>query len=748
MWQSMRLWPALTVLLAAVAGVRAEQPAPAAPVRPPTRQELDRQEALRLYGLALLQERDSRLVEAVGTLEQAAKLDPESAQLPKTLVPLYLALDRTDDALQACRKALDIDPGDHDTWFLYARQLKNQGRTGDAIAALEHAAGCASIKEHPDLRLQVYFDLGVVHESAGELDKAAAAFTEVTGLLEKPDAALEQGAATREEIAAQVAETYERLGKVYVRARRFDQAVAAYRKAQEKDPHRAQRLSYNLADVYRGQGKLEDALSCLGEYLKTQPQDTEPYERWIEVLRGLGREKEIVPGLEAFVQRDAQNPALKLLLARQMGQAGQFRDAENRFQEVLADSVSVEAYQGLFALYRDEQGQGPGKALALLDGAVARASAGNGEDGNPADAARARAMLVALRDDAALVKAMLPLARQQLQGGGALRPQTRRLLAVLAARAHQLEDAEKLYRSLLPVPAGSRMREPEIYSSLLFVLWQEHKHAAIVEVCRQGLTQAQVTNRVLFHHDMAMALMQLGKTDAAIAEANNAVDIAPEDEMLSVRRLRALLLAEAGHSDKAVAECEEMRKMFTKPDDVREIHYALSEVYSLSKDYPKAEEELRAILKEHPDEARACNDLGYIMADQGKNLAEAEKLVRTALDLDRKQRQSGPHVEADSDQDKGEYLDSLGWVLFRRGQVGAARKELEKASDMPEGGEDPVVWDHLGDVRYKLKDAAGARAAWQKAVDLYENGGRRRPDDRLQDIKQKLKLLGATSEQR
>jgi tetratricopeptide (TPR) repeat protein len=747
MWQLSRLWPALTVLLVAVAGVRAEPPTPAAPLRPPTRQELDRQEALRLYGLALLEERDSRLIEAVSTLERAARLDPESAQLPRTLVPLYLALDRADDALQACRKALDIDPGDHETWFLYARQLKNQARTADAVAALEHAAACPSMKEHPDLRLQVYFDLGVLHEGAQELDKAAAAFSEVVALLEKPDAALEQGDASREEIANQTAETYERLGKVYVRARRFDQAVAAYRKAQEKDPRRAQRLSYNLADVYVGQGKLEDALNCLNEYLKTQPEGMEAYERKIDVLRRLGRDSEIVPDLEAYSQRDAQNPALKLLLARQLGKAGQAGEAEKRYREVLSDSVSIEAYQGLFALYRDEGADGAAKVLGLLDGALTRASLADGPQGSPADAARARAMLVVLRDDPVLVKALLPVARQQI-AAGALRPDTRRFLAVLAARAHQLDDAEKLYRSLLGPAGGGRLREPEIYSSLLFVLWQERKYTAVVEVCRQGLAQAQVTNRVLFHHDLAMALMQLGKTDEALAEASNAVDIATEDEMLSVRRLRALLLAEAGRTTQAVAECETLRKQFTKPDDVREIHYAFSEVYSLGKDYPRAEEELRAILKDHADEARAYNDLGYIMADQGKNLAEAEKLVRTALDLDRKQRQSGPHVEADSDQDKAEYIDSLGWVLFRRGQAEAARQELEKAAGMPEGGEDPVVWDHLGDVRSKLKDAVGAREAWRKAVDLYEHGSRRRPDDRLEDIKQKLKLLGATPEQR
>src|SRR5258707_1036064 len=82
----------------------------------------------------------------------------------------------------------------------------------------------------------------------GEFARAAARFTEVVALLDKPDALLEQGGMNVEDINAQAAETCERLGRVCVRARQFDRAVNAYRKAQVKDPRREQRLYYNLAD--------------------------------------------------------------------------------------------------------------------------------------------------------------------------------------------------------------------------------------------------------------------------------------------------------------------------------------------------------------------------------------------------------------------------------------------------------------------------------------------------------------------
>jgi tetratricopeptide (TPR) repeat protein len=755
MSESIRPWLAVGLLLAAAAA-RAQAPGPADPprpadtARPPTREELDRREAQRLYGLAMLQERDSRLIEAIESLEKAVRLDPDSPQLRRALVPLYLAVDRPEDALQSCRRSLDLEPGDGETWYIYARQLKVLGRTQDAIAALDKAAACPGLKERPDLRLQVHLDLGVLHESAQEFAAAVDAFTEVTDLLlngEVP-AGEQPGAPGAEELANRAAETFERLGRVCVRAKHFDRAVAAYRKAQEMDPQRRQRLCYNLADVYAGQGKLPEALGCLQEYVKTQPPGTETYEQIIDLLRRLGRGGEVLPAMKRYADADAQNQALQLLLARQYDLAGRRDEAKRRYEDLLRQAAGPEVYRGLFTVYREEGPSGAVRVVDMLDRAIDRGMAkkekdGKEKEGDPAEAAKARAMLVALRDDGELVKALLPVVRQRLQTRRPLQRQTSRFLALLADRTHQLADAEQLYRDCLASHGGEGgPNEPEVYTGLLNVLWQEHKYQDVVDVCRQGLGQAQATNLLVFHLDLSRALVRLGQADEAVAEANRAVDIAADpDQRLVARRTRAWVLALAQRTDQAEAECQAMLKEFTRPDEVTEARYGLSEVYSLAKKFSQAEEQLQLILKDHPDEARAHNDLGYIWADQGKNLEEAEKLIREALDLDRQQRRKVGRVDADG-EDNAAYLDSLGWVLFKRGRAEAAREEIEKASGLPEGADDPVVWDHAGDIYYKLGQADRARAAWRKAVDLYDTGGRRQPDDRRNDIEHKLKLLG------
>jgi tetratricopeptide (TPR) repeat protein len=63
----------------------------------------------------------------------------------------------------------------------------------------------------------------------------------------------------------------------------------------------------------------------------------------------------------------------------------------------------------------------------------------------------------------------------------------------------------------------------------------------------------------------------------------------------------------------------------------------------------------------------------------------------------------------------GAYLDSLGWLYFKKGQTEEAIKELEKASALLK---DPVIFDHLGDAYFKIGDIENAKNNWQESLSL------------------------------
>jgi len=119
--------------------------------------------------------------------------------------------------------------------------------------------------------------------------------------------------------------------------------------------------------------------------------------------------------------------------------------------------------------------------------------------------------------------------------------------------------------------------------------------------------------------------------------------------------------------------------------------------------YDKATDLLRKSIALDPENsAEACNYLGYMWADHNMNLDEAETMIRRALE---------------SEPNNTSYLDSLGWVEFRKGQFDRALDNLLRASKTAER-EDPVVFEHIGDTYLKLNRTREALEAWQKALAL------------------------------
>jgi tetratricopeptide (TPR) repeat protein len=738
------LWPASFAALLAVAPLCAQQPRELPPVHVPAhpadRRELDHVDALKFFGLGAIAERHNRLIEAVHAYEEAARLDPEAAAPLRALAPIYLALDRSDDALEMCRKALELDHDDYDTGYFYGRQLRAVNKVKEAITVLRRTAALPGLKERPDVHLQVCLELGAVCETAGDLKGAESAFRDATAVFDRPEALVEQGPYTRVEIDGQAAETYERLGRLCLRAGRTDQAVAAFQEAQKKDPARAARLSFNLAEVYAGQNKAREALERLEEYLQTQPQGVEGYQLKITLQQKLGRGAAVVPDLETASGHDKQNTALQLLLAREYHRAGRNTDAERVYIDMAKESPTPETYRGLFDLYKVDA-QGAARILDALDKAVSEAGDKGDKPDEASAASRARAMLQVVRADNELVKKLLVEANQRLRLQRGLAFKTRLLLAALAARTHQLGVAEDLYRSCLDGAAGvNRGNEQEVYFGLLRVLMLGHKYEEVVTVATRGLRN-EATLLAPLYEELSLAQMALGRTAEALEAADEVVRKAEDAaSRMHYRLFRAEMLSQAGKHAEAAAECLSLLKEYNTPGDVREIRMVLSMVYSTAHDHAKSEEQLKAVLEADPDDATANNDLGYQWADRNKDLDEAERMIRKALDLDHKQRTTGDALVLDGDQDNASYVDSLGWVLFRKGKLADARRELERAVSLQDGSESPEVWDHLGDVYFRSEMPAKAAEAWRKAVSLFQTT-RRRPDDRLPEIQEKLRLV-------
>lgn len=157
----------------------------------------------------------------------------------------------------------------------------------------------------------------------------------------------------------------------------------------------------------------------------------------------------------------------------------------------------------------------------------------------------------------------------------------------------------------------------------------------------------------------------------------------------------ARLLREAG--DEAGAGAVLDQAVAQHPDDL-ELRYGRAMHAARVDDLATLEKDLRYILARDPRHVDALNALGYTLADRTHRLDEAERYIREALSLQ---------------PDNAAILDSMGWLLYRRGDYAGALDYLRRALDRMQ---DPEIAAHLGEVLWVTGDRKAAREVWRKAL--------------------------------
>ncbi len=204
-------------------------------------------------------------------------------------------------------------------------------------------------------------------------------------------------------------------------------------------------------------------------------------------------------------------------------------------------------------------------------------------------------------------------------------------------------------------------------------------------------------------HDPALVL-QRAKLLVAQGQVGAALDLVralPRDTN-AARRQRLLALAEL------LQDVHEPRRAYSALESGmrawgRQADYAYETAMAAEQAGMKGRMEaaLRRVIAAHPRYQPALNALGYTLADQRRELAQARGLIERALRLS----PGNPFV-----------MDSLGWVEFRLGHLERAQLLLEQAY---EGRNDPAIAAHLAEVLWHRGRHQRAtevlRQAWQAA---------------------------------
>ncbi|MBX9579559.1 MAG: tetratricopeptide repeat protein [Gemmataceae bacterium] len=701
-----------------------------------------KKDALARYGAGLWQARRDRLLSAAKSHEAAAKQDPEAVAPRRELVKLYAQLGREPDAVKMARAVLAKEPHDAETAHTLATLLADAGELKEAVAAAKLAAEHLDPDTRPDRALAVLRDLAALINKAGEPAAAVAPLRTAAELFtDRKKAVVASGYYTAAEADAEAADTLERLGKVLVKAGKPADAVTAFQSAAKlaAEPAVAARLDWNLSAAHQAAGDPAAALARLEAFLKLKPIAVEPYERYAKLLRDTGRAAAVVPSLQRLSERDPKNLPLRAVLAAEAaGDPDARPEADALFGRLAAETADPKVVRVAVRSHVET-----GRAnLILADLDRVYKVLKPDRDDPPAEgdttfaADRAAALTEALRAEPDWTAAVLRAAADDLRAGTTHSYPTWHLLGTLAGRAGKLDLAAAQFRQAVQAAPFGPARV-ESYARLMDILWRLRRHREIADLCREGLrARRSGVAEVFFNYHLAYALAELGEADAALAAADAAIAQAGDTDRLAVRLRKVYALKSLGRWDEAVQLGKRLLAE-ADPGDRNRVRYVLAAALWGAGDRTAAEAELRAILDADPDHAGACNDLGYHLAEQGRDLPEAERLIRNALAIDRADRRKA----GDPEPENAAYLDSLGWVLFRKGDLPAARAALEKASAIPDGAADAVVWDHLGDVLFRLGEKSKAKAVWEKAAGMYQTDPRGKRDGRADELAKKLKRV-------
>lgn len=718
------------------------------PSRPLPAQEAARRESLTRFGLGLLRQSNDRPVDAVSELEAAVKLAPQAVEPRRPLVRLYRDLGRDAAAIRTAERILELDPDDADTAQLLG-QLHFEGKEySQAARVFQQAARSSRLHDRPEQRLAILRDWCRASRAAGDWPGVEAAARETIQHVKKAEAVLKQAPPYDEpgELSRLLATMTEQLGRAYAAQHQFVAATEAYRDAARQfadrqganDSAAAARLGWNLALLLEQQGEFAASLRALESYLRFGPESTDPYLKLSELLKKLGRSEQIVPRLQQLTQLHPNLPAINWVLATELGR---IHPAEgNARLRKLAKQTTDPAFFRLAVSYFRQTDQ-TRELLALLDSLHLAARGSEDDQANrdrntvsdPEAVARVRALHQAIQQEpgltALLLRSLGPAGADTVQ----LSADTWELLGWLAKRDRLWLAAEQAFRQALATETNSR----HVRSELLELLAIQRKWTELRRECSREIAQNPGRRSLIDEVYLAQALAELNRGEEALAVVERLRTQVSAAGLVWARLQKVRILNLLGHHAEAVDECQAILTDHPDPAESAPVRYQLADSYAGMKQYQKAEAELRLILDRDPDDILALNNLGYMLAEQNRKLAEAETLIRRAIALDRRERLRLGHPEAAS----GIYLDSLGWVLFRQGKFAEARRCLEEAVNRPDSGSDAIVWDHLGDVAFRMGDQSRAAQAWRKAAELYDNSRLGRSGDRLTEVKRKLKFL-------
>ncbi|PID75107.1 MAG: hypothetical protein CSA20_02855 [Deltaproteobacteria bacterium] len=450
--------------------------------------------------------------------------------------------------------------------------------------------------------------------------------------------------------------------------------------AVEKEPSNRTSFLILLADIYIQQEEFEKAVDCYKQILSDEA-DNEVAVVKLAVLYSLMRQNDLAQQLyEEYLQTHPRSYRILLSQALFFRKNRKYNEALVRFEKALTMNWSVELAYDVASLYSQQRRFS--EALRLYDAIIAK------------DAFDERAIL-----NRAYV--LYSLGKREESERDLLRlrqfaeypDSIDMVLAWRYLQEDRIEEAKEILQDIL----SEEEENIDALHALAFIAYKEKNYQKSLGLLEK-ISPLKESEKALSLY--VAVLRELKRNDQAISLLRECID-EKNSRYPACYGLLASLYQEKDDSDAALNLLGQAVVLYPLNAQLR---YEYGLMFEKLGRPQEAMTQMQEALRLNPDHADSLNYIGYVWADQGKNLDQALNYIIRACSL----KPGNPYI-----------IDSLGWVYFRLKQFEKALKYLEESASYEPG--DPHIFDHLGDVYLAVDDKKNAVKAYQKAYDLFTN---------------------------
>jgi len=635
---------------------------------------LDARLKLGNYYLAGYRGRPEILAEADRLAKEVLAKDPKNIEGHILMGSVLFHQNQKDKAFEELNTAVNIDPNRVESYLSLARFLVVNKEPAKAEELFKKA-------------ISVNYNSPLAHSEYGKFLAQSNRQPEAEAELRR---AVEVGPKDRD--ARFILASY------YFVTRQVDKAEEQYKAMVGLDPNKPENHVI-LADFYVAMNRPDDAVQTLQNLLSKSPDYVQGRYRLGEILLGKGDTQGASAQIEELLKKDQHDRQALVLRARLRAQSGQpdgLKSAIADLNEVLQQEPNSQPALYFLAQYNLNLGlldqarsfgaeleknypdYLPGKFMQLqlalaggdYKGAITQATdlLARVETSAPARGNSSQ-LIKEIHEKAFLSRGAAQLqsrnneaARKDFEAARNVNPNDPLVynsLAMISIAENKKDDAINFFDTALKVDGTN-------YDALngLITLYARNNepdkgHARIDQAL------ASFPNNASLHFLKAQAFGFQRNTASAEAELRKALEI--DSNYVSAYYALAAIYVNTRQEDRAIAEYQKFIAL--RPDNA--VPYTLIGIIEdMRKNFDAAADNYKKALEKDPNSVIAANNLAWLYAVTGKgNLDEAVRLAQGVV-------QKAPNQAG--------YIDTLGWVYYKKNLHGAAVEQLRKAVSLNE----------------------------------------------------------------